>query len=81
MGPAMSCGKKVTKRQSPPDEKRPPGAVPQSAEQHGDEKIAITPEPRAAAAAEGYVKIVPKKPRQRHVPAPPKVGDVPGLVR
>ena len=60
--------------QRAPDDEFPGRAVPEAAEHHGQQQIAVGPEPAVPVAAERDVEIVAQPARQRHVPAPPEVG-------
>src|SRR3546814_8661855 len=64
-----------------PDEERPVRAMPETAEQHRQEQIAIGLGGAAAIAAERDVEIVAQPTRQAHVPAPPELGDALADVR
>ena len=64
-----------------PDQEIPTGAVPQSAEQHGQHQVAVGAPGAVAAAAERNVQIVAQPAGERDVPAPPEVGDAGGQVR
>ena len=67
--------------QPAPQHERPVGAVPQPAQQHGDEEIEIAPRPSDAIAAKRDIQIVAQEGRQRDVPAPPEFDDAGRLVR
>ena len=61
--------------QSTPDDKIPRRAVPESAEQHGDDQIEVSASDFAAVAAERNVEVFAQPGRKRDVPAPPEIGD------
>ena len=63
-----------------PDDERPGGAVPESAQEHGEEQVAVGSPGAVAAPAEGNVEVVAKPGRQADVPATPEVGDAGGEV-
>ncbi len=65
----------------PPDHEEPCRAVPQAAEQHRDHEVAVLPESPAAIASERNVQVIAQPERERHVPAPPEVARIGGLVR
>ena len=58
-----------------PDDERPAGAVPEPADEHRQHQVAVREERPAAVAAERDVEVVAQPARERHVPAPPEVGD------
>src|SRR5690606_16779364 len=58
-----------------PDDERPGGAVPQAAEQHGDEQVQVGAGRPTAVAAERDVEVVAQPRRQTDVPAAPELGD------
>ena len=63
--------------QAPADEV-PVRAVPDAGEQFDDEQVEDLPLEALAVAAEGDIHILPEPAGQRHVPAPPELGDGPG---
>src|SRR5437870_4356533 len=52
------------------------GPVPESAEQHRQEKVSVLFDPAFAIAAERYVKVVAQPAGERDMPAPPELRDV-----
>src|ERR1700742_4567201 len=58
-----------------PCEKGPSRAMPETAEDHCQKEIRITPWFAKPIAAERDVKVVSQKARERHVPAAPEVDD------
>ena len=66
--------------QAPGDE-RPPRAVPEPAEQHRQEQVAVRDRRAAAAPAERDVEVVAEPAGERHVPPPPEVLERDGGVR
>ncbi len=75
---AVSC--QIEAVQPAPNHKRPRGAVPQPAQQHGDHEIAIGEDLPSAVAAQCDVEIVPQPGGERYVPRAPEVGDVAGEI-
>ena len=61
--------------QPAPGDEGPVGAVPQPAQQHGDDDVRRLAQRAAAVAAERDVEVVAQEARQRHVPAPPEIAD------
>src|SRR6185312_7993795 len=57
----------------PPHHELPPGAVPDAAEQHRDQQVAVGVEPAVAVAAERLVEIVAQPGRQADMPALPEL--------
>src|SRR5271154_6683492 len=69
------------RRDNRPENESPVGAMPQAAEKHGDQKIAVDqPGLGSAAAPERNIEIVAEAGRERNVPAAPEIGDVEGFV-
>ncbi len=66
--------------QRAPCDEGPGGAVPEPAEQHGEEEVAVAPRRAVPVAAERDIEVVAQETRQRHVPAPPEIDDIDGLV-
>jgi len=65
-----------------PKDKRPVGAVPETAEKHGDQNIAVDKPVRGyAAASERNVEIIAQAGGKRNVPSTPEIGDVERFVR
>src|SRR4051794_28745963 len=64
-----------------PEHERPCRSVPEAAEHHRDEQVAVRLHAPAAAAAERDVEEVTQEARQRHVPASPEVAESRGSVR
>src|SRR5690606_2583166 len=58
-----------------PDHVGEVGAVPQAAEQHGQEQVAVGLEGAAAVASQADVQVVAQPGGQADVPAPPELGD------
>ena len=58
-----------------PDDERPGRAVPEAGQQEDDEQVAVGRGAAAPVAAERDVDVVAEPARERHVPAPPEVGD------
>src|SRR5205823_5104614 len=54
--------------QPAPEDECPPGAMPQAAEQHGDEQVEVAPCRTLAIAAKRNVEVVAQEARQRHPP-------------
>ncbi len=67
--------------QQAPHRERPGRAVPQPAQEHHDQQVAQRLGPAAARAAQRDEQVVAQEERQRHVPAPPELGDVHRLER
>ena len=65
----------------PPHHERPAGAVPQPAEEHGEEQVDAGPQLALPVAAEPDVQVVAQPAGQRHVPAAPEVLQRAGGVR
>ena len=65
----------------PQIDERPGGAVPEPAEQHRQQQVAVREQRALAVAAERDVEVVAQPARQRHVPAPPEVLQRDGGVR
>lgn len=63
-----------------PEYKRPGGAMPETAQQHGEHEIAVGMEGAMAIAAEGNVHIVPQPSGQADVPAAPKLFWIEGKI-
>ncbi len=61
--------------QTAPDHERPARAVPQAAEQHRDEEIAVAEQEAATVSAERDVEVIAQEQRERDVPAPPEFDD------
>ena len=55
--------------------------MPEAAEQHRQQQVAVGPQPALAVAAERDVEVVAQPARERHVPAPPEVLQRDGRVR
>ncbi len=64
-----------------PEHEGPGGAVPEAAEEHGDEDVDRDPPLAPAVATERNVEIVAQPERERDVPAPPEVLEVERGVR
>ena len=64
-----------------PDHEGPARSVPQAAEQHRQEEVAVLRPRPATVAAERDVQVVAQPARQRHVPATPELLDRPRRVR
>lgn len=60
-----------------PDPKMPAGAVPQTADEHGHDKVEEFTGGAAPVPAQWNINILADPTAQRHVPAAPKVGDAP----
>ncbi len=73
-------GQEIERVEEPPDDEGPVGAMPESAHDENDERIADLHADAAAAAAQGDVEVVAEPGGQRDVPAPPELGDVAGEV-
>ena len=63
-----------------PDNERPTRTVPGAADKKGDHQVEIDPAVSDAAPTKGYIDIVPEKPPEGDVPAPPEVLRVKRLV-
>ena len=66
--------------QHAPHDKGPVRAMPQAAQQHGQEQVAVALESAVAVAAQRDIQIVAQEARQRDVPAAPEVDDRGGFV-
>ncbi len=62
--------------QPAPDQERPVRAVPETAQQHRDQKVHIAARAALAVAAQRNIQVIAQESRQRHVPAPPEIDDV-----
>src|SRR5690606_37418766 len=58
-----------------PDDVGEVGAVPQTAQEHGEEQVAVSLESAATVAAQADVQVVPQPGGQADVPAPTELGD------
>src|SRR5690606_2170462 len=63
------------------DDEVPARAVPHADEEHRDPEVPEAADGPAATAAERVIHVVAKPRGERHVPAPPEVAEVDGLVR
>ena len=71
---ATHVGEALTEAlQRPPDDERPGGAVPQTAQHHGDHDVAHGARLAAGTAPERDVEVVAQPARERHVPAAPEL--------
>ena len=61
--------------QSAPKDETHRRAVPQSAQQHRQEQVAVGPDAALAVAAQRDVEVVAQPRRERDVPPPPELGD------
>ena len=61
--------------QSAPEDETHRRAVPQSAQQHRQEQVAVGPDAALAVAAQRNVEVVAQPRRERDVPPPPELGD------
>ena len=64
-----------------PDDERPIGAVPQAAQEHGDQEIAVSLCLAVAIAAQRNVEIIAEPRAQADVPAPPEILQARGEIR
>src|SRR5262245_41350130 len=64
-----------------PDHERPRRAVPEAAEHHGQEQVAVGEEFAAAASTQGNVEVVAEPGRKADMPAAPEILGAGGEVR
>ena len=80
LGPARAAGPPALGDERrpvdrPPRDERPPGPVPEPADEHRQHQVPVREEAASAVAAERDVDVVAEPARQRHVPAAPEVLD------
>src|SRR5512133_2422201 len=66
--------------QETPEQEGPSCPVPQAADQKGSYQVLIGAQVSLPVAPERDVDVIPQEPAERHVQAPPEIGDVQGSV-
>src|SRR5262245_49375030 len=58
-----------------PDHERPGCTMPETAQQHGEHQVDVSPERAPSVSSERNIEVILQEPRQRHVPARPEFLD------
>ena len=66
--------------QGAPEDEVPGRAVPDTADHHGEEKVAKVPRLAHPAAAQGDIEVIPEPGTQGDMPSPPEIADAGGKV-